>query len=172
MKIIVVAVVVLLGLVGCNREVVPDRSEVEEAIVENTIVEENGIRYSDRERGIVIPDDEYVIHAYDKETGVYKRGVMENFIATVLEEHSLGSIIAVDGLKFRKVHSNLRTVAIWSPYPNPPTPSYEPEKETVDEHLREYAHWVATHPHFGHPELPEMSSSDVTFNPPMFAKNN
>jgi hypothetical protein len=118
----------------------------------------------------------YVIGAFKpdpKKYGyqTYDTEKVKGFLKSIPEEHfKYGDIIEIDGLKWIKTEELLKTIASktgksmielaaagvskWKAYPNPPTPVFEKEKETANEHCEEYAKWIDDHPHFGLPPLP------------------
>lgn len=107
----------------------------------------------------------YVIGAYepiqnDFNFKVFDKERTMRFLNDIPQDKfEIGDVIEVDGLKWQKserinVPPHLQHTTIWIPYPNPPIPVYEKEKESVDTHLTEYSQWVNDHPHFDMPPLP------------------
>ena len=85
-------------------------------------------------------EDEYNFRHYDAQK-------TRQFLAQISDDYRSGEIVEVDGLKWKKQKVS------WVPYPNPPIPILE-KGEDRGKHLKEYANWIDSHPHFGYPPLP------------------
>lgn len=86
----------------------------------------------------------------------YDRKKTTEFLASISDQYSDGDIVSVDGLKWvkKQYDKGARKFGFWKPFPNPPIPVYDREKESPQEHFRKYAEWINDHPHFNYPPLP------------------
>ena len=86
------------------------------------------------------------------------------YLSHLVEKHSIGDIIAVDGLKYQ-----LRGHPAWpkdeycfEPYPIKPLPV---QKNDI-EYFREYAQWIEDNPNFGYPPLPPLAEHPIVVGNP------
>ena len=160
----------LLLFVSCTisskEEVKPMvmRVEVNDGQLEKTAVSSMPEDLKDLLPPDVVPvKQHYIIGAYRPKREEYNFRNYDDqktrqFLTAVLEEHSVGDVISVDGLKWIKKEKQIppskHMLVFWEPFPNPPQPVYEKEKESALEHCEEYAEWVDLHPHLGFPPMP------------------
>ena len=77
----------------------------------------------------------------------YDEGKAVAFLASVNDRFSEGDIVALDGLKWKKIEGE------WQPIPNPPIPVLKPGEASGD-FINRYAEWIDNHPHFDYPPIP------------------